>query len=318
MKLFFSDEYVAAGHKFDTTRKSRWIADSLTAAPITGVEVISPRPLTRKEIVSVHSPEYVRAVETGQPPSLAASQGFGWDPGLWRAVCASTGGAVAAALAAIQGGAAGSLSSGLHHARREHGAGFCTFNGLVLAARAALDQGAGAVLVLDLDAHCGGGTNELVLDERRIVHRDVSVSRFDSYPVDGSRRWLQVVGSASDYLDAVEAALGSVPQGMDLVIYNAGMDPFEGCDIGGLHGITQEILAGREEIIFQWARAARIPIAFVLAGGYTGSSLSRDQLIDLHRLTINEAARLSGDPRPGLATPTTGTTGSAPHRDGQG
>jgi len=50
----------------------------------------------------------------------------------------------------------GSLSSGLHHARRTHGAGFCTFNGLALAALTALEvltAGAQRVLILNLDAH---------------------------------------------------------------------------------------------------------------------------------------------------------------------
>src|SRR2546429_582741 len=83
------------------------------------------------------------AVETGLPRDLAESQGFVWGLGLWPMVLASNGGAVAAALAALQEGVAGSLSSGLHHARRGSGAGFCTFNGLVIAARAALAAGAG-------------------------------------------------------------------------------------------------------------------------------------------------------------------------------
>ncbi|MDP2769724.1 MAG: amidohydrolase family protein, partial [Giesbergeria sp.] len=56
-------------------------------------------------------------------------------------VCASNGGAVAAALAAIAEGVAGSLSSGLHHAARGRGAGFCTFNGLALGVRAARAAG---------------------------------------------------------------------------------------------------------------------------------------------------------------------------------
>ena len=73
-------------------------------------------------------------------------------------VLSSNGGAVAAGLAALEHGVAGSLSSGLHHARREKGAGFCTFNGLVIAAREALTAGARSVLILDFDAHCGGGT----------------------------------------------------------------------------------------------------------------------------------------------------------------
>ena len=57
---------------------------------------------------------------------------------------------------------AGALSSGLHHASTERGNGFCTFNGLALAARALMDGGANHVLILDLDAHCEGGTYEIV------------------------------------------------------------------------------------------------------------------------------------------------------------
>ena len=63
---------------------------------------------------------------------------------------ASNGGAVAAALEAFETKRnAGSLSSGLHHATRALGSGFCTFNGLALAARAVIDAGAKRVLVVD-------------------------------------------------------------------------------------------------------------------------------------------------------------------------
>ena len=56
---------------------------------------------------------------------------------------------VAAGLAALQSGVAGSLSSGLHHARRERGDGYCTFNGLAIAAGEALTAGAASVLYPD-------------------------------------------------------------------------------------------------------------------------------------------------------------------------
>ena len=72
-------------------------------------------------------------------------------------------------------GCAGALASGLHHARRSHGAGFCTFNGLALATIAAIDAGARRVLVLDLDAHCGGGTDELVGRNPKVRILDVAV-----------------------------------------------------------------------------------------------------------------------------------------------
>jgi hypothetical protein len=34
------------------------------------------------------------------------------------------------------------------------------------------------------------------------------------------------------------------------VLYNAGVDPFEGCDIGGLPGMTAALLAERDAIVF--------------------------------------------------------------------
>ncbi|MFD1812307.1 hypothetical protein [Rhodococcus gannanensis] len=91
-------------------------------------------------------------------------------------VLSSNGGVLAAARSALDEGVAGSLSSGLHHAKADRGDGFCTSNGLVVAARTLLDEGVvRSVLVLDLDAHCGGGTARLGDRDPRIWHADVSV-----------------------------------------------------------------------------------------------------------------------------------------------
>ncbi len=43
-------------------------------------------------------------------------------------------------------------------------------------------------------------------------------------------------------------------------------------------------------MVFAWARDQRVPIAFVLAGGYLGPRLDRDGLVALHRLTVEAAA----------------------------
>jgi hypothetical protein len=111
MKLFYSPEYVLAQHSFDTTRKAQWVADSLQDLPIPGVEIATPEPLTEADICAVHNPAYVAAVRTGSSRELAESQGFPWDPALWQMVLVTNGGAVAAALAALTEGRAGSLSS---------------------------------------------------------------------------------------------------------------------------------------------------------------------------------------------------------------
>lgn len=244
MKLYYSESYTLASHAFDTTRKAGWVAESLGSQPIAGVELVEPVPVSEEQLLLAHDAAYLQAVKSGHPRSLAESQGFEWDPRLWRMVCASTGGVIEAARAATQDGAAGSLSSGLHHARRETGAGFCTFNGLAIAAADALARGARSILILDLDAHCGGGTHSLVAHDPRIRIADVAVSSYDYYEPTGHNR-LELVGDALAYLAAIENLLTDLERegDFDLCLYNAGMDPHEGCSIGGLAGITRTTLA---------------------------------------------------------------------------
>jgi acetoin utilization deacetylase AcuC-like enzyme len=293
MKIFYSPSYTIATHSFETTRKSRWIAESLVREPIAGIEVVAPKPASAAALSRAHDPEYVDAVRTGNPRELAESQGFQWDPAVWEMVCSSNGGVVAAVIEALRTRrVSGSLSSGLHHARRARGTGFCTFNGLVLAAHAALDAGARTVLILDLDAHCGGGTHELIRGDERIWQMDVSVNAFDQYEPLGNNQ-LEIVHDGSRYLPMIERKLTwlerEAPR-FDICLYNAGMDPFGGCSIGGMQGVTQKVLCDREVAVFSWCRMWGIPIAFVLAGGYLGPGLECAGLVALHRLTLAAAS----------------------------
>jgi acetoin utilization deacetylase AcuC-like enzyme len=293
LPVYYSSDYTLAGHAFDTTRKAAWVADSLRHRPIPGVRLLEPEPLTQAQFEVVHDPDYVEAVRTGNPIQLAESQDFDWDPGLWKMVSATNGGAVAAALAALESKQiAGSLSSGLHHAKRDHGDGFCTFNGLALAARAAQAAGAPRILVIDLDAHCGGGTTELLGGDVGFHQLDVAVNSYDRYTVPAG--WtFDLVGHADDYLPTIRRRLDDLTREslrFDLVLYNAGMDPFEGSAVGGLDGITAQILAERERLIFSWCRRHHLPVAFVLAGGYAHGAAGQADLVELHRSTIGAAA----------------------------
>ena len=299
MQLFYSPAYVGANHAFATTRKAGWVADSLVTEPLAGVSLLAPDPLPQAELQRVHDAAYIEAVRTGTPRALAEAQELRWDPGLWSMTLASNGGAVAAALAALEHGTAGSLSSGLHHARRARGAGYCTFNGLALAALRALECGARRVLILDLDAHCGGGTASLVGERDDIWQIDVSVDAYDRYTSTESVR-LHMVDDATRYLGTVWDQLTWLqahgPR-FDLCLYNAGMDPCEGCPDGALAGITPTMLAQREAMVFAWCRQQRLPVAFLLAGGYVGPHLDTTQLVALHRLTVVAACQL-GPARP--------------------
>lgn len=274
MIVYYSPKYVMSATHFDTTRKAKWVADSLATSPIPGIQLTEPPSLMSSELVPTHDWEYVCSIRDGQPRELAESQGFAWDRRLWPMVLSSNGGVVAAALAALTlDKPTGSLSSGLHHARRDSGAGFCTFNGLAIAAR--MLQKKAKILILDLDAHCGGGTASLIAGYDNIRQIDISTNSFDDYP-DDDQSQLIIVNDESNYLPTIREVLNRTDR-FDLCLYNAGMDPI----------VPADILAERERIVFDWCAKKKMPVAFCLAGGYLGlNKLKVSELVSLHRHTL--------------------------------
>lgn len=288
MKVFYSEKYGASGISFDTFGKSKVVAEHL---PAVGIEVDEPEALTVKQVRRAHTAEYVDALRTGIPRGLATSQGLGWTPSLFRAVRASSGGVFQAAnLALATGEPVGSLSSGLHHARADRGQGFCTINGLAITALLLADRGY-RTLILDFDAHCGGGTAELIAGNPLISQVDVSVHSYDEY--DAGKRTHLFLADSDSYISTISRALEVASDGptFDVVLYNAGMDVHE--NAGGVDGITTEIVEAREELTFRWLMDHNLPVAWVLAGGYSSDAFPVEEVAALHLLTAKAAQHMS-------------------------
>lgn len=298
MKLYYSPDYAASKTDFPTTKKAKWIADSLCERPIDGVEIVEPTPLDYDDIESTHDKTYVDAILSGDPHALASSSGFPWDEDTWRRVTSSNGGVLAACLTALDEGVSGSLSSGLHHARKDEGRGFCTFNGIAIAANYLYKNHQVNTLIIDLDAHFGGGTFNTTYHDPNIL--DVATCHFD-YPLDEdmderglfAKERLIYVDDPSTYLQKIEKELNdhALWEDVGLVIYNAGMDPYEKDQIGGLKGITKNVLRIRENLVFSRCEQRKVPVAFVVAGGYIGNDYPVEELTGLHRMTVERAAK---------------------------
>ena len=307
--LYYGDQFVLAKESFDTTRKAAWIADSLASHPIPNIRVLSPRAATEVQALRVHSPAYLNALRTGEPRSVATSSTLAWDAGTLTMALNVCGGMLDAGKAALRDGVAGTLASGFHHAKRDSGAGFCTLNGLAIAAHALAETTGGHVLILDLDAHCGGGTHSLIQSHPRIWQLDVSVMPYDDY-APGARCLKKTVTEARQYLKTVWRCLKWAEDewpDFALCLYNAGMDVHEDCDLGELVGIDELLITLREEMAFQWCRERGIPVAYAMAGGYTGGRMSRKRLVDLHRLTLSAAANHSAYSLPIIEQPAPNT-----------
>jgi acetoin utilization deacetylase AcuC-like enzyme len=284
LNIYFNKNYTASLYAFDTTRKSGDVAESLLNQPFEGVTLVDPVGFAHRAdalIQKIHSADYYSAVKSGTPVYAAESQGFTWDEGIFPMALNHTAGVVAAADEALKfGRTAGTLSSGLHHAKHSAGEGYCTFNGLAVAARHAVEAGA-RVLILDFDAHCGGGTYSLLQDVGGdVVQLDVSVSGYDMYRTESNHRL--VMSESGSYEWDINATLDYAKTlgKFDLCLYNAGMDPYN-C------GVTIDELITREDAVAAFCSDNVPATAFTLAGGYTWGDVEMGEIVDLHRLTVS-------------------------------
>jgi acetoin utilization deacetylase AcuC-like enzyme len=172
----------------------------------------------------------------------------------------------AARWAISEGGAVAAPVSGFHHAHWGTGAGFCTFNGLMVTAlelRACTPKL--EVGILDYDYHYGDGTEDILM----------RVGRTGITHVTAGAEW-QRGSDSSEFLRAISSHLASMAH-CDVVLYQAGADPHVDDPLGGF--LSTNELQRRDELVFQGLRARGTPVAWTLAGGYQ-TPLSK--VIEIH------------------------------------
>ena len=282
LTVFFHPGYAAPiGQHIMPIRKFGLVADGLRGAE--DIRLAEPQPLAEADLRRVHTPEYIAAIQTGEPRTLAEAQKFPWSPELFPSVLLTGGGCLAAARQALRDGVSAALVSGFHHACADHGEGFCTFNSLVVSLEAM--RAAGEIqtaAVLDMDLHYGNGTAQLAASRpwlfavsiygndywENIAHRDVTVRHHTD---DENHRSFALPAGCdrSTMLRAMDEALPLIAARQpDVLLYQAGADPFHEDPYSPL-ALDHADLRARDARVFGFAKEHRIPIAWVLAGGYT-------------------------------------------------
>ena len=131
----------------------------------------------------------------------------------------------------------------------------------------------------------------------RILAGDNSVFKFSihaasNYPFDKEASDLDVElpdGTGDEeYLAALERGVCTALSAAqpDLAIYLAGADPYRGDRLGRLE-LTKAGLADRDRMVLELCRAADIPVAITMAGGYAGHV---EDTVDIHFNTVQLAA----------------------------
>lgn len=264
------------------------------------VHPIAAPAATREDILSVHDGAYVAMVEAldrGQPDPEAERFGLGTPdnpifPGMDLAARWLVGGTLHGArlLMAGQERRVLQLGGGLHHAQRNHAAGFCLYNDLAVAIQAFVAHG-WRVAYLDIDLHHGDGVQDLFYGNDRVLTLSLHESGHYLYPGTGH---IQDLGSGSarglsvniplepfteggDYLEAFDAV---VPRALawfapDVLVVQAGADAHFADPLGDLALTTQAFQALYQRIFELADTQARGRVLLTLGGGYEAQVVAR-------------------------------------------
>ncbi|MCX6978864.1 MAG: histone deacetylase [Verrucomicrobia bacterium] len=282
MKAFYHPGYASPiGSHIMPMSKFGLLAEKLKAIP--EVVLAEPQPLTEVEIRRVHSEKYLQAIQTGSPQDLAESQKFPWSPQLYPSVCLTGGGCLAASRQALRDKVSAALVSGFHHSTANYGGGFCTFNSLVvtldtLVAHGEIRTGA----VLDLDLHYGNGTARLIAQRPPLLALSIYGVDYPDHPdfreekiwihQDGENHQSRALPAMCDRHTLLATLDDELPKiaarRPDILLYQAGADPYFEDPYSPLN-LNHDDLFERDRRVFEFTRAEKIPVAWVLAGGYT-------------------------------------------------
>ncbi len=287
-------DYVAAAPARSTYRwnKNGLIRDLLLAHG-DKVSWHQPGATPRQWLEAVHDPDYVAEVIEARVPALKERRiGFPVTEAVAkRAVVVPDGTWLAAKLALLHGFAA-NTAGGSHHALAETGAGYCVFNDLAVAAVRLVEQGdAQRILVVDCDVHQGDGTAALLAGRPEIATYSIHAEK--NFPVRKARSSLDVAlpDGVDDvaYLDILQQTLVPLLDEVrpDLILYQAGVDPFAGDRLGRL-SLTLDGLVRRERLIAGLAIARGVPLASTVGGGYGDDALEIAQRHVTAIMTLGE------------------------------
>jgi acetoin utilization deacetylase AcuC-like enzyme len=264
---------------------------------------LDPELPPREELLRVHSAAYLDDLAGGQHTWRTEASELPLSAEIAEFFRLACGGTTLAARTALERGWAVHLGGGFHHAFEDRAEGFCYLNDLAVAARVVRAEGtAERLAIMDLDVHQGNGTAVIFQGDPDVY--TFSMHQEDNYPVkERSDRDVSLVSFDRSragspwvddglYLGLLEPALEEVLDASrpDLVLYQAGADPYENDQLGGFR-LSLEGLRLRDEAVYRACREREVPVAATFGGGY---AVDVSDTIAIHLETVRAARRVLG------------------------
>lgn len=260
--------------------------------------------ITRKDLLRVHSKEYVTRLYSDKLEDEiirtfelidANGQYYRYNPDnatlpltrLFGRLLFKVAGTVQCCRVALEKEFCYIFGGGMHHAKRDYGAGFCMVNDIVIALRKMQAENLiRTAWVIDMDAHKGDGTAVLTEEDSSITTLSIHMAR--GWPLDGEAYDNQgrlnpsfvpsdidipvAAGEEHLYVARLEEGLEKlISNGApDMAIVLAGSDPYEKDELPSTSELklSLEQLKQRDLLVYNFLKAHKIPRAYVTAGGY--------------------------------------------------
>jgi acetoin utilization deacetylase AcuC-like enzyme len=274
MIVSYSPRQVADSHSYSPSAAKPKELLAYLKARNHAIEVVEPAPMTLVDLRRAHDPQYLRGIM-----DLTTRNGFGnYSAAVRDSLPYTSGSMYQACKSALENKhMAASFTSGFHHAGWNHCGGFCTLNGLMVAAlKIQAEKLAKRILILDCDYHYGNGTDD-ILRHLKIGPNHIKHISFGAA--------FSVPEECVDYLNRLEKLTRDL-DAFDLVIYQAGADVHVDDPLGGVLNTAQ--MAERDHLVFGRCLAARVPLAWNLAGGYQRDANGGiEAVLKLHEQTFS-------------------------------
>lgn len=180
------------GHPFGPDRLGHFVRELRAQGLEERLDVVPPRAATDAELLAFHTPAHLERVRRRS----SCGEGYldGGDTPAFPGVFEAAGAVVGATLVAVEALMTGACRrafvpiAGLHHAGRDHAAGFCVFNDCGVAVELLRARyGVRRIAYVDIDAHHGDGMFYAFQDDQALFFADLHEDGRFLYPGTGAR-----------------------------------------------------------------------------------------------------------------------------------
>lgn len=298
MKVAFSPIYsyqkLPEGHRFPMEKYDLLPQQLIHEGTLEAGDFFHPIALSEAQILRTHTAEYWEKLKTGNlSRAEIRALGFPFHESLVTRGRHISHGTLECAYHALNDGVSLNIAGGTHHAFSDRGEGFCMFNDFAIASNELLFTGTvNQILIIDLDVHQGNGTANIFENEPRVF--TFSVHGDHNYPLKKEKSDLDIGVqdglSDKEYLSIIESVLPELIKTVkpDLIFYLSGVDVLATDKLGRL-SLSVEGCKNRDFYVLQQCKAAGIPVAVSMGGGY---SVHIKDIVEAHANTFRVAKQL--------------------------